>query len=210
MITDKIAIMLNKLFTATKNKPLESLEPPPQSPIHTNLNGIKRNNNTQQQIKKCEYGVVKYCKTCGIMFVATKWCGELLCQPCLDMAWLIDDDYAVEMLFTCCPAHRPLVMDVLIEDHPCQVNTINTINEPKDLETTKTQTLLPTTSNNYNIPQSDPIETMNPMNPIPITPISPILHTTNSGITPEQKKTEKQQSFVQSFQDLIFRNNKRA
>lgn len=131
-----------------------------------------RTTQSARTFNRCKYGVIKQCQVCNERYLAIKWCGELMCQPCLEMAWLIDDDDIVELLFNCCPSHRPLVMDILIEDHPCQIT------EPSEMPA------LPV------LPRSEPI---------------PIMESGSSGDS-EVVKQKKLSSFVQSFQDLIFKN----
>lgn len=155
---------------------------------------------SKKEIRKCKYGVVKHCAECKERFIATKWCGELTCQPCLDMAWLIDDNHITNLLFSCCPAHRPLVMDILIENHPCEIHdtatAADTTGSTLKATTTTGDTYSPTkplSSTSLSIPKSKPI---------------PIISDDNQSTTRSKRKSSaKQRSFVQSFHELLSNSN---
>lgn len=59
--------------------------------------------------QKCKNGVYKFCMECERSFVDTVWCGELLCNRCLEMCWLVDNVEIAERVLGCCDYHRPSI-----------------------------------------------------------------------------------------------------
>jgi hypothetical protein len=59
---------------------------------------------------------MKLCRECKRMYIATIWCGDLMCNKCLEMCWIVNDSEIMNGVFECCPSHRPLISDLLIED----------------------------------------------------------------------------------------------
>ena len=57
----------------------------------------------------CKYVVIKTCPECDREFADNKWCGLFMCNRCLNMAWIIDDDEIIKKVFECCDSHRPHV-----------------------------------------------------------------------------------------------------
>ena len=58
---------------------------------------------------KCKITSFKECVQCKRTFLDNKWCGEITCQRCLDLCWVIDDLYISERIFSCCDYHRPQI-----------------------------------------------------------------------------------------------------
>jgi hypothetical protein len=97
---------------------------------------------------KCKYAVYKTCRDCERGFTDTRWCGELMCQRCLDLCWLIDDSDMADTIFTCCDMHRPFIgTHSMAEDHESE-NTIHT----------KTDKTNDKKKNKYGITPSAPIK----------------------------------------------------
>jgi hypothetical protein len=76
----------------------------------------------------CKISVYKKCTSCGVGFCDNLWCGDLLCQRCLDICWILDDDDLCAILFTCCDHHRPQINFNNITAHSYMEN------EPQILE----------------------------------------------------------------------------
>ena len=57
----------------------------------------------------CKIAVYKTCASCKMGFCDNKWCGELMCQRCLDICWVLDDPILCDILFNCCDYHRPQI-----------------------------------------------------------------------------------------------------
>ena len=57
----------------------------------------------------CDSTIYKHCKQCKQGFVDNLWCGELACQRCLDMCWIVDDREIIDRVLSCCDYHRPLI-----------------------------------------------------------------------------------------------------
>lgn len=60
--------------------------------------------------QKCKFGVYKYCMECERSFIDTVWCGDLLCNRCLEMCWLVDNVEIAERVLGCCDYHRPSII----------------------------------------------------------------------------------------------------
>ena len=63
----------------------------------------------QNAMNTCKIAVYKTCASCKMGFCDNKWCGELMCQRCLDICWILDDSVLCDILFTCCDYHRPQI-----------------------------------------------------------------------------------------------------
>jgi hypothetical protein len=58
---------------------------------------------------KCEITYFKKCKECNRTFIDNRWCGDITCQRCLDLCWVINDYDISERIFNCCDYHRPQI-----------------------------------------------------------------------------------------------------
>ena len=77
------------------------------------------NNNT------CKISVYKKCTSCGTGFCDYTWCGELFCEKCLDICWILDDENLCSILFTCCDFHRPQINFNNIKSYSHHTGTTN-------------------------------------------------------------------------------------
>ena len=59
---------------------------------------------------------LKKCNECDESYLNVLWCGELLCEKCLDMCSIVQDSNIMNIIFQCCPKHRPLLSELLISD----------------------------------------------------------------------------------------------
>jgi hypothetical protein len=57
----------------------------------------------------CKIVCFKKCIDCNRSFVDNKWCGEITCQRCLDLCWVINEKHITERIFACCDYHRPQI-----------------------------------------------------------------------------------------------------
>jgi len=57
----------------------------------------------------CESSRFKKCVDCKRSFIDNKWCGEIGCQRCLDLCWVINERHIAERIFNCCDYHRPQI-----------------------------------------------------------------------------------------------------
>jgi hypothetical protein len=90
---------------------------------------------------------MKKCRECKNSYITTIWCGNLLCNKCLEMCWIVNDKDIMDSMFECCPLHRPLITDLLIEDRVPQH-----IKEHRRKEEKKSIVNLVPQSNPINIP----------------------------------------------------------
>lgn len=88
--------------------------------------------------QKCKIGVYKYCMDCERSFVDTVWCGDILCNRCLEMCWLVDNPEIAERILNCCDYHRPHISlsNVKSTNSLIKSNVISDgfISKPDDLE----------------------------------------------------------------------------
>ena len=57
----------------------------------------------------CDVVTYKWCKECKKSFVDEKWCGELVCNRCINLCWIVDDIGISNRIFECCDYHRPQI-----------------------------------------------------------------------------------------------------
>lgn len=142
--------------------------------------------------KRCDYGVFKTCRDCGRSFVDDRWCGDLMCQRCLDMCWLVDDSEMIDRIFECCDLHRPFIgIHSLSDDH---VNELyGASSAPITIKRSKSNDdILKKHENNITVSQSCP----NPKQQYTFDDY--ILEDLN------QKKPEPKPSITNFFKKLIF------
>lgn len=85
--------------------------------------------------QKCKFGVYKYCMDCERSFVDTVWCGDLLCNRCLEMCWLVDNTEIAERILGCCDYHRPYISLSNVKSTPNKINqTDGIISKSNDME----------------------------------------------------------------------------
>lgn len=106
----------------------------------------------------CKLSIYKMCASCGMGFCDNKWCGDLLCQRCLDICWILDDEQLCNILFTCCDYHRPQINFNNITSYTySEYNTDYLINSSKDMKTEVASPENYSSSTHSSVPHSTPI-----------------------------------------------------
>lgn len=89
--------------------------------------------------QKCKFGVYKHCMDCERSFIDTVWCGDILCNRCLEMCWLVDNSEIAERILGCCDYHRPYISLNNVKSTPIltsnnRIMTDGFISKPSDIE----------------------------------------------------------------------------
>lgn len=156
---------------------------------------------------KCKIGHYKTCIDCKRGFVDDIWCGDVMCQRCLDMCWVVNDPTIIERIFNCCDYHRPHVnMHNINVEVDCNDDTTNHLKKNVDNDTF--DGWKPTSSLSPNTPLTSPTS-ISPISPIPTSSIATNFKNTNNiqGFLPKSPQrtfnNTPSNTFSRSYKDEI-------